>query len=574
MSKSCCRLRGLTTSSGMRVFVLVILTLLFFANADPLKAQVTPTPTVSDYRGLGEGFEYRGTFTDIALAIDNHWSNVFDEARVSYESPNVIPLEGLLNTACGRHGPASAAFYCPLDQTIYLDPQFLAQQDRLVGDYAPIIILAHEWGHHVQHLLLVPRGAGNEFELQADCLAGVYSRKAEDQNWLEPGDFLEALTMSESAGDSLSFPQDAPGAHGTYLDRRNAVMRGYLDGVRGCKLPELTPVVTEETVVSTTSTELLASVPSLLPLPHGSCFGIVDDGIEDFGQLLQRFGGVPDAADRLQGWGWQGSAFRQFGCDGPPEGEAGWIDISIHLFADAAAAQEAIDYFTAVRGDGTMLIEGASPGVGDHSTSLSGPASNGKEFTVYASEGPMLVRVTGVSPSGIPFMNVVTVASAILSQFRGTTQTSTEPTTQPVTRSALAYLPVSFAVRHADCFSILTEGTYPYVDVAAAFQSAGLLPAQFDTLGWQDGAYRVFRCDSPPFGRAAQLDVVVQQFSSAESASVALPYLAGTYAPGQNQSRSCDAAGALVVCVTGIAESGSPLSDVAFVLQQVTANVR
>jgi hypothetical protein len=128
-------------------------------------------------------------------------------------------------------------------------------------------------------------------------------------------------------------------------------------------------------------------------------------------------------------------------------------------------------------------------------------------------------------------------------------------------------------VRHADCFSILAEGTYPYADVVAALQSAGLSQAQFDTLGWQDGAYRVFRCDSPPFGRAAQLDVVIQQFSSAESASVALPYFAGTYAPGQNQSRNCGAAGALVVCVTGIADTGSPLSDVAFVLQQVTAAI-
>lgn len=568
------RTRGSGFATRVLVLALGLSTFASLASAELLLAQVTPTPVAQDYRGAGEEFEYRGAFTDIALAINNHWSDVFRGSLVSYVSPSVIPLDRSLLTGCGRHGPEAAAFYCPLDRTIYLNPNFLAERERTVGDYAPIIVLAHEWGHHVQHLLLLVPGAGNEFELQADCLAGVYSRKAEDQNWLEPGDFLEALVMSESAGDPLSFPQDAPGAHGTYLDRRNAVMRGYLDGVTGCGLAELAPVDSEVIDASTQSSELLLSLPNPLPLPHAACFGIVDDGTEDISQVLDRFAGIPDASTRLQDWGWLGSAFRQFGCDGPPEGEAGWIDVSLHLFADAASAQEAVDYFTAVRLEGSPHIQGVSPSIGDYSTAMSGPEVNGKDFTVYASQGPILIRVTGVSPSGIPFMNVLTVANSVLAEFEETTQTTTVPATQPVTQSALAYLPASLAVRHADCFSILAEGTYPYAEVAAALQSAGLSQAQFDTLGWQDGAYRVFRCDSPPFGRAAQLDVVVQQFTSAESASVALPYLTGTYAPGRNQSRSCNAAGALVVCVTGIAESGSPLSDVAFVLQQVTSTVR
>lgn len=339
----------------------------------------------------------------------------------------------------------------------------------------------------------------------------------------------------------------------------------------------LTPTPIPQTVEPTPelqiSQELLNRLPSRPPLDHGSCFGIVDDGTEDLGQVLQRFSGISDAANRLQSLGWQGSAFRQFGCDNPPEGEAGWIDISVHRFVDAASAREAVDYFTAVRLDGSLHILGASPGIGDYSTAMSGPAVNGKDFTLYASQGPILLRVTGVSPSGIPFINVLTVANAVLAEFRDPSETAIAPQTQTVARSAFRYLPNRPDVRHSDCFAVFTDGTYAYADVAAALQPAGLSPSQFDALGWQDGAYRVFRCSDPPFGRAAQLDVVIHQFNSPGSASLALPYFADTYAPGQNQSRSCDAAGPLVVCVTGISYSGSPLSDVAFVLQQVTAAI-
>jgi predicted metalloprotease len=566
------RLRGGSHWSGLRVLTLGVLALSFVVTATPLQAQVTPTPTVQDYRGLGEEFEYRGAFTDIALAIDNHWHDVFGEARLAYVSPSVIPIERLLETACGRHGPEAAAFYCPLDQTIYLNPEFLAEQDRLVGDYAPIIVLAHEWGHHVQNLLLIPRDTGNEFELQADCLAGVYSRKAEDQNWLEPGDFLEALRMSESAGDPLSFPQDAPGAHGTYLDRRNEVMRGYLDGVTGCDLPELAPVVPDVVVDSTETTELLASLPNPLPLSHASCFGIVGDGSEDFGQLLNRFAGVPDARERLQGWGWQASDFRQFGCDGPPEGEAGWIDVSVHRFGSAQSAQEAVDYFADVRADGTRLIRAASPGIGDHSAALSGPASNGKEFTIYASQGPNLVRVTGVSPSGIPFGNVLTVARAVLAaQHDGPQQPVPAP--QPGL-PATAFLPAAPAVNYAECFRILTEGMYSRGDVASALQPWGLSGPDIDGLGWQDGGYRVFACANPPFGRAAQIEVIIHRFHDSDSALRAEPYFASTSGLGRNETRSCDTADALVICVFGRSNTGSPLSDVAFVLQQVAGAAR
>jgi hypothetical protein len=315
-------------------------------------------------------------------------------------------------------------------------------------------------------------------------------------------------------------------------------------------------------------------LPNVLSLDHANCFGIVDDGTLSFEQLLGRFSGVPDAETHLQTWAWQASAFRQFGCDGPPDGEAGWIDISLHLFGDPPAAQEAVDYFAAVRAEGGPLVPVAPPAIGDHAAALAGPASNGKEFTIYASQGPLLVRVTGVSPSGIPFINVLTVTQSVLAPQQGPPQLVPTPLVQSPSLPASSYLPAFPAVRHRDCFGVLTEGTYVYGDVVDALEPTGLSQSQFDELGWKDGAYIVFTCDEPPVGRAAQLDVVIHQFQDAQSAQHALQFARDMYAPGENEEWSCNTAAQLVVCVVGRSITGSPLSDVHFVLNQVVDDAR
>ena len=64
--------------------------------------------------------------------------------------------------------------YCQLDRTIYYAEAFFEEREASVGDFAWKVVLAHEWGHHVQLLLGIAPAPGNAFELQADCLAGAY----------------------------------------------------------------------------------------------------------------------------------------------------------------------------------------------------------------------------------------------------------------------------------------------------------------------------------------------------------------------------------------------------------------
>jgi predicted metalloprotease len=545
---------------------------LVFATATlpaPVRAQQTPTPEVDGYRDKEDGSTFRGDYSQLYNEIDQFWFQTFQDARLEYYSPEVVNVTTAMQTPCGAvHPEEENAYYCPDNATIYLLPDWMDEQSLNIGDYAPITIVAHEWGHHIQNLVNADHRDNKAFELQADCLSGVFTAHADASGLLDPGDFLEALSLAIDSGDtSLGLPIDNPDAHGTSEERIKALTRGFGGGpFTGCNAPI--------EVEADDSEDRDIPLPDVLPLNHAACFGIVDDGTLNFEQLLGRFSGVPDAATRLQSWEWQTSAFRQFGCDGPPEGEAGWIDISAHRFGDSLAAQEAVDYFAAVRAEGGPLFPVAPPEIGDHAAALSGPAVNGKEFTIYASQGPLLVRVTGVSPSGIPFINVLTVTLSVFAAQQGQPQVVPTPPVQPPSLPASSYLPAVPAVRHRDCFGVLTEGMYVYGDVVDALEPTGLSQSQIDELGWKDGAYIVFTCDEPPVGRAAQLDVVIHQFQDAQSAQQALPFARGMYAPGEKEEWSCDTAAQLVNCVVGRSITGSPLSDVHFVLNQVVDGAR
>jgi predicted metalloprotease len=109
-------------------------------------------------------------------------------------------------------------FYCPLDETIYLDLAFFNELDRQFeapGDFAQAYVLAHEIGHHVQHQAGTadrvraeqrnnPRQANAlsvAMELQADCYAGVWGNATARRDLLESGDVEEALGAASAIGD-------------------------------------------------------------------------------------------------------------------------------------------------------------------------------------------------------------------------------------------------------------------------------------------------------------------------------------------------------------------------------------
>ena len=187
--------------------------------------------------------------TDVTQNVDSYWTTTFADAglpepRVSYAW---IPAGQTAASQCGELG-ASAAAYCPADDTIYISEQFataiydgaLDQQlpgssqgyGGTVGDFAVAYIVAHEYGHQVQHELglfdqyggQVPTAA---FELQADCYAGTWAHSAGQNNLLEEGDVQEAIDAALAVGD---FDASNPGHHGTPEQRATAWNTGFESG--------------------------------------------------------------------------------------------------------------------------------------------------------------------------------------------------------------------------------------------------------------------------------------------------------------------------------------------------------
>jgi uncharacterized protein len=179
--------------------------------------------------------------------IDRFWAARFQEAGRDYEPPQgVVPFDEPIVTACGRADPVrEAAFYCVIDEKIYYSVEFRTLIENQIGDFAWVIVVAHEWGHHIQAKLgfdlgVVPDRAGEvapiELEQQADCLAGAYAIDAELTGWLDAGDIDEALAITEISGDPPGTAWNDPRAHGTGDVRIDAFLTGYDTGIAGCDL--------------------------------------------------------------------------------------------------------------------------------------------------------------------------------------------------------------------------------------------------------------------------------------------------------------------------------------------------
>jgi hypothetical protein len=126
---------------------------------------------------------------------------------------------------------ANNAFQCDFDVSISWDENFLWTQFKEIGDMAPVAVIAHEWGHHIQALSERP-AYSIQAELQADCYAGLYARHADRTGKLDPGDIQEASDAFFTRGDK-DFDQAGwflPGVHGTPLQRRLAFLAGYEAG--------------------------------------------------------------------------------------------------------------------------------------------------------------------------------------------------------------------------------------------------------------------------------------------------------------------------------------------------------
>jgi len=156
----------------------------------------------------------------VVADTEDVWNEIFAESNRRYEEPVLVMFRGATRTACGVGQSYMGPFYCPVDNKAYIDLDFyteLKNRFDAPGDFAQAYVIAHEIGHHVQHLLGITEevhgsrqrlseGEANRMsvrlELQADCLAGVWANRTErEHDFLEEGDIDEALNAASAIGD-------------------------------------------------------------------------------------------------------------------------------------------------------------------------------------------------------------------------------------------------------------------------------------------------------------------------------------------------------------------------------------
>ena len=183
------------------------------------------------------------------------WNKLFQEKGETYQEPVLVLFTEADQSACGTANAAMGPFYCPADSKVYIDLSFyndLQSRFGAPGDFAMAYVVAHEVGHHVQHLWgisdkvhsLRSRLSEEEnnkmsvkLELQADFLAGVWAHHAQQlNNILEPGDIEEALAAANAIGDdrlqkqSQGFVVPDAFTHGTSEQRMYWFKKGYETG--------------------------------------------------------------------------------------------------------------------------------------------------------------------------------------------------------------------------------------------------------------------------------------------------------------------------------------------------------
>jgi hypothetical protein len=160
-------------------------------------------------------------------SIQDYWTQVLGQR---YQRTDTVFFSGQVQTRCGAASSGTGPFYCPADQLVYIDLSFYDELTQRFGAegglFVDAYVLAHEYGHHVQHLLgtsnQVTQGATGptsgtvRLELQADCYAGTWANHAETV----PDESGQPL-IADITNDDIARALDAAGRIGDDFIQEN-----------------------------------------------------------------------------------------------------------------------------------------------------------------------------------------------------------------------------------------------------------------------------------------------------------------------------------------------------------------
>ena len=252
---------GKAASMGLGgIAVVAILTLLMGGNLGDVFQVVMQNAgsqtAAAQYEPTPENEALAKFSRQILASTEDVWSRYFaDNGLGSYRAPTLVLYTGSTSTSCGQGQAAMGPFYCSADEKLYIDLSFFSsmrQQLGADGDFAYAYVIAHEVGHHVQHLLGTLGQAHQQMarmskadanrtsvriELQADCYAGVWGHYENALfGSLEEGDLEEAIRCASVIGDDYlqkkaqGYAVEESFTHGTAAQRMRWLKRGLNSG--------------------------------------------------------------------------------------------------------------------------------------------------------------------------------------------------------------------------------------------------------------------------------------------------------------------------------------------------------
>lgn len=242
---------------------LIIAAIVFFLGGDPSSilssGNMGSGGAQTEQRELNSNELKIREFVQMVTAENEEtWTKVFADNGLKYTPARVVLFESTTNSGCGTAQSAMGPFYCPVDQTVYMDMSFFKELEQRFGakvtEFSIAYVLAHEMGHHVQNLLGTlgetdkVRTSGNyseaqvnkvsvATELQADFYAGLWAKQTDNrEHILEPGDIQSAIDAAEAVGDdniqkrSQGYVNQESFTHGSSAQRKEWFMKGYNTG--------------------------------------------------------------------------------------------------------------------------------------------------------------------------------------------------------------------------------------------------------------------------------------------------------------------------------------------------------
>ena len=242
---------------GGGAIIVAIIMLLMGRNPSEVIQQVASNQmqTTEEYTPTAQEEAFKTFALQILASTEDVWTPLFRQAGGSYRAPKLVLFHGSVQSGCGGATSSVGPFYCSADECLYLDLDFFNEMEQQMGaggDFACAYVIAHEVGHHVQHLLgtldqahsLQARQNEKEknrtsvrIELQADYYAGVWGYHENRMfGSIEAGDFEEAINAAQKIGDDYlqkqargySVPESF--THGTSAQRMRWLKKGLTSG--------------------------------------------------------------------------------------------------------------------------------------------------------------------------------------------------------------------------------------------------------------------------------------------------------------------------------------------------------